>query len=278
MTKAHYISEWSVVNSLSYTHGKPRHINVISMKIPKYFSLTLKKENIHNNLIFPRKSNTALLHVCGLSSIGLGISLHFIYGLKRCVTVTIIKCMINPIHDQLIQLINSFSSNWFTQLLLCTSAPLVLYCDRFDRGSRQVKREPVDLLMEDYDVSLSQRVGIHNYYTKDHIITCDRCTSGKFYSFVRWIIWWQVTSDEDTWRPLIRYGIYLYMYFMVLLWYFILRNVMEYMKLIILPAFLEGAVFCISKKKENAQRILSNCNLYVTRLMQMTTNKTMKNW
>ena len=51
---------------------------------------------------------------------------------------------------------------------------------------------------------------------------------------------------------------------------------MEYMKLIILPAFLEGAVFL--KKKENAQRILSNCNLYVTRLMQMTTNKTMKNW
>ena len=30
---------------------------------------------------------------------------------------------------------------------------------------------------------------------------------------------------------------------------------------------------CISKKKENAQRILSNGNLYVTRLMQMTTNK-----
>ena len=30
---------------------------------------------------------------------------------------------------------------------------------------------------------------------------------------------------------------------------------------------------CISKKKENAQRILSNCNLYVTRLMQITTNK-----
>ena len=30
---------------------------------------------------------------------------------------------------------------------------------------------------------------------------------------------------------------------------------------------------CISKKNENAQRILSNCNLYVTRLMQMTTNK-----
>ena len=80
-------------------------------------------------------------------------------------------------HDQFnswsIQLINSFSSNWFALLLLCTSASLVLYCDRFDRGSKQVKREPVDLLMEDYDVSLSQRVGIHNYYTKDHIITCD---------------------------------------------------------------------------------------------------------
>ena len=78
MTKAHYISEWSVVNCLSYIHGKPRHINVISMKILKYLSLTLRKENIHNNLIFPRKSNTALLHICSLSSIGLGISLPFI--------------------------------------------------------------------------------------------------------------------------------------------------------------------------------------------------------
>ena len=81
--------------------------------------------------------------------------------------------MINS-NDQLIQY-----SNWFTLLLLCTSAPLVLYCDRFDRGSRQVKRELVDLLMEDYDVSLFQRVGIHNYYTKDHIITCDRCNLGS---------------------------------------------------------------------------------------------------
>ena len=39
-----------------------------------------------------------------------------------------------------------------------------------------------------------QRVGIPNYYTKDHIISCDRCTSGKFYSFVRWITWWQVRT------------------------------------------------------------------------------------
>ena len=63
------------------------------------------------------------------------------------------------------------------------------------------------MVTEDYDVSLCQRVGIHNYYTKDHIITCDRCTFGKFYSFARWITWWQVTTDEDAWRPLIRYGI-----------------------------------------------------------------------
>ena len=114
-------------------------------------------------------------------------------------------------HDQSnswsIQMINSFSSNWFTLLLLCTSAPLVLYCYRFGRGSRPVKREPVDLLLEDYDVSLCQRVGIRNYYTKDHIITCDGCTSGKFYYFVRWITKWQVSSDEDARRPLIQYGI-----------------------------------------------------------------------
>ena len=173
-----------------------------------------------------------------------------------------------------IQLINSFSSNWFTLLLLCTSAPLVLYCDRFDRGSRQVKREPIDLLMEDYDVSLSQRVGIHNYYTKDHIITCDRCTSGKFYSFVRWIIWWQVTSDEDAWRPLIRYGITS----ICILWFSCDIYLAEWHGIYEIDytiSFFGGS--CISKKKENARRILSDCNLYVTRLMQMTTNKRWKN-
>ena len=46
---------------------------------------------------------------------------------------------------------------------------------------------------------------------------------------------------------------------------------MEHMKLIILPAFLEGS--CISKKEGKCHRILSNCNLYVTQLMLMTTNK-----
>ena len=173
-------------------------------------------------------------------------------------------------HDQSnswsIQMINSFSSNWFTLLLLCTSAPLVLYCDRFDRGSRQVKRELVDLLMEDYDVSLFQRVGIHNYYTKDHIITCDRCISGKFYSFVRWIIWWQVTSDEDAWRPLIRYRITS----ICILWFCcdILSCGMSWniWNWLYYQHFWRELYF----KKENAQRILSNCNLYVTRLMRLS--------
>ena len=52
----------------------------------------------------------------------------------------------------------SYSSKWFKLLLLCTSAPLVLCCDQFDCGSRQVKREPVDLVMEDYDVSLASEL------------------------------------------------------------------------------------------------------------------------
>ena len=52
----------------------------------------------------------------------------------------------------------TYSSNWFTPLLLCTSASLVSCCNQFDRGSRQVKHEPVDLVMEDYDVSLRQRI------------------------------------------------------------------------------------------------------------------------
>ena len=51
---------------------------------------------------------------------------------------------------------------------------------------------------------------------------------------------------------------------------------MEYtMKLNILPAFLEGAVFLKRRKMPKG----SNCNLYVTRLMQMTTSNmfTIKN-
>ena len=56
------------------------------------------------------------------------------------------------------KVITSYSSHWFMQLLLCASAPLVLCCDQFDRGSKQVKRESVDLVRDDYDVSLCQRI------------------------------------------------------------------------------------------------------------------------
>ena len=52
----------------------------------------------------------------------------------------------------------SYSSNWITLLLLCTSAPLVLCCNRFDHGSRQVKRDSVDLVTEDYDITLRWRI------------------------------------------------------------------------------------------------------------------------
>ena len=51
--------------------------------------------------------------------------------------------------------------NWLTLLLLCTSAPLVLCCDQFDRGSRQAMRELVLLVTEDYDVSLCQRTVVN---------------------------------------------------------------------------------------------------------------------
>ena len=36
----------------------------------------------------------------------------------------------------------------------------LLCCDRFDQGSRQVKHEPVSLVMEDYDVSLHQGIAV----------------------------------------------------------------------------------------------------------------------
>ena len=56
----------------------------------------------------------------------------------------------------------SYSSNWLMQLLLFTSAPLVLCCDRLDCGSRQVKREPADLVMEDYDVLGNMNIHLYS--------------------------------------------------------------------------------------------------------------------
>ena len=34
-----------------------------------------------------------------------------------------------------------------------TRAPLVLCCEQFDRGSRQVKCDPVDVVTEDYGIT-----------------------------------------------------------------------------------------------------------------------------
>ena len=56
------------------------------------------------------------------------------------------------------KVMTSYVNNWFTLLLLCTSTPLVLCCDRFDRGSRQVNCE---LVTGDYDVSLCQGINSH---------------------------------------------------------------------------------------------------------------------
>ena len=43
------------------------------------------------------------------------------------------------------KVMTSYISNWFTLLLLCTSIPLVLCNDWFDRGSRQgIDKWPVD--------------------------------------------------------------------------------------------------------------------------------------
>ena len=61
--------------------------------------------------------------------------------------------------------IMSYSSYWIT-LLLCTSAPLVLWYDRFDCGSRQVKRDQVHLVTKDYDITLCWPIGLHHWHKK----------------------------------------------------------------------------------------------------------------
>ena len=70
------------------------------------------------------------------------------------------------------ELITSYSSNWIRLLLLCTIAPLVLCCDRFDRGSRQVKRDPVDLVTVDYDVTLRYWI---QYTTSNEVLLFKEC-------------------------------------------------------------------------------------------------------
>ena len=60
------------------------------------------------------------------------------------------------------KVMTSYSSNWITLLLLCTSAPIgfVLWSVRswFKTGKGWTGR----LVTEDYDVSLCQRIGKHN--------------------------------------------------------------------------------------------------------------------
>ena len=54
-------------------------------------------------------------------------------------------------------------------------------------------------------------------------------------------LWWgRMKTSHPIWN---------YIYFMVLRWYCIWWNTLEYMKLIILPVFLEGAVFLKRRRK-----------------------------
>ena len=48
-----------------------------------------------------------------------------------------------------------------TGLRYCYYAPVLhWFCDRIDCGSWQVKREPVNLVKEDYDISLCQQIAV----------------------------------------------------------------------------------------------------------------------
>ena len=71
------------------------------------------------------------------------------------------------------KVIKSHSSNCIAQLLLCTSASLVMCCDRFDLGSRQVKCDSVDLVTEDYDITLCWQIdSCISKYMMDYKISC----------------------------------------------------------------------------------------------------------
>ena len=50
--------------------------------------------------------------------------------------------------------ITSYSSYWISLRLLCTSAPVVLCYDWFNRVSGQIKCDPVNLVMEDFHINL----------------------------------------------------------------------------------------------------------------------------
>ena len=127
-----------------------------------------------------------------------------------------------------------------------------VYCDQFDRGSRQVKREPVDMVTEDYDVLLF--VNELGFITITQKIISLLVTGVHLGSYI--LLYVESLGDrlllmrthEDLSSDM-ELLVYVFYGFVVILY---LVHTLEYMKLIILPAFLEGAVFL--KKKENAQR------------------------
>ena len=46
-------------------------------------------------------------------------------------------------------------NNLVNTSVTCTGASLVLHCDQFDHDLRQLKLDPVDLVVENYDITLS---------------------------------------------------------------------------------------------------------------------------
>ena len=78
------------------------------------------------------------------------------------------------------KLMKSYISYWFKLLLLCIDGPLVLCSYRFDRSSRQVKCEPVDLAKEEYDLLICQQITF-----KDNIFY--KFVLGDFWDFINHI-------------------------------------------------------------------------------------------
>ena len=134
---------------------------------------------------------------------------------------------------------------------------MVLYCDRFDRGSRQVKREPVDMVTNIMTYHFVNELGFITITKKIIsllVIGVQLGSSILLYveSLGDRLLLMRTYEDLSSDMELL---VFVFYGFVVI---FYLVHTLEYMKLIILPAFMEGAVF-LKRRKMPKGMILSNC-------------------
>ena len=123
---------------------KNKHIMVKNVTLPPFLGAEFKT---HDHICIVKQGSWLSIHnVCVCRVLVRAVCLATVKG-------GIVTTRFN-LFEEFANVVMSYNSNWITLLLLYISAPLVLCCDRLNCGLRQVKRDLVDLVIEDYDLTL----------------------------------------------------------------------------------------------------------------------------